>query len=171
MGIGAVGSLTVALVLSSRTKMSHTGPMIIFGGVMSGLSIAAFALTAQYVGSFALAMVLLLVMGVSNTMFTMLIQNALQLMVPDDMRGRVMGFYGMTYNIRPLGAMQAGALAAFIGVPFALAIGALTVTAFAIGPGLANRRLRNLDRYLQRDQEDPGASGAEQRAAAPTAHD
>ena len=158
MGIGAVGSLAVALALSSRNKLSHTGPLIVLGGVMSGLSTAAFALTALYVGSFVLAMVLMLAMGVFNTMFTTLIQNSLQLMVPDEMRGRVMGFYGMTYNIRPLGGMQAGALAAVIGAPFALAVGAFAVTLFALGPGLASRQLRNLDRLLY--PEEPAASAA-----------
>ena len=171
MGVGAVGSLAVAVVLSSRTKLSHTGPMIIFGGVMSGLSIAAFALTAKFVGSFYLAMVLMLVMGVFNTMFTTLIQNSLQLMVPDEMRGRVMGFYGMTYNIRPLGGMQAGAIASVLGTHWALAIGALTVSVFAMGAGLANRQLRNLDQLLQRGQGEPQASGTDQRLAAPTAND
>ncbi len=159
MGIGAVGSLAVALALSSRNKLSHTGPLIVISGAVSGLATAAFALTALYTGSFLLALAMMLLMGVFNTMFTTLIQNSLQLMVPDAMRGRVMGFYGMTYNIRPLGGMQAGAVAAVIGAPFALAAGALAVTLFALGPGLLSRRLRNLDGLLypeqSTDREEP----------------
>ena len=92
---------------------------------MSGVSLAAFALTSEYVGSFALAMVLMVVLGVFTTGFTTGTQSSLQMMVPDEFRGRVMGFYGMTYNLRPLGGVQASALASIgiLGAPFALAIG------------------------------------------------
>ena len=98
-------------------------------------------------------MFLMLVMGVFNTMFTTLIQNSMQLMVPDAMRGRVMGFYGMTYNIRPLGGMQTGAMAALIGAPFALSVGGLAVAVFALVAGLSSRRLRNLDRLINVESE------------------
>ena len=171
MGVGAVGSLAVALVLSLRDKLSNTGPLIVLGGVMGGLATVAFAITAQYVGSFALAMFLMLVMGVFNTMFTTLIQNSMQMMVPDDMRGRVMGFYGMTYNIRPLGGMQAGALAAWIGAPFALSAGALAVAFFAVFAGLTSRRLRNLDRLIYPEQTDGANEPASESPASAAARD
>ena len=166
MGVGAIGSLVVALTLSLRTKLSGTGPLIVLGGVMGGLATIAFGLTAQYVGSFALAMFLMLVMGVFNTMFTTLIQNSMQLMVPDAMRGRVMGFYGMTYNIRPLGGMQTGAMAALIGAPFALSVGGLAVAVFALVAGLSSRRLRNLDSLINLGSEgEKGLTETEQSAS------
>ena len=169
MGVGAIGSLVVALTLSLRTKLSGTGPLIVLGGVMGGLATIAFGLTAQYVGSFALAMALMLVMGVFNTMFTTLIQNSMQLMVPDAMRGRVMGFYGMTYNIRPLGGMQAGAMAALIGAPFALSIGGLAVAVFALVAGLSSRRLRNLDSLINLGSEGETNRTEPEQTATPTA--
>ncbi len=169
MGVGAIGSLVVALTLSLRTKLSGTGPLIVLGGVMGGLATIAFGLTAQYVGSFALAMALMLVMGVFNTMFTTLIQNSMQLMVPDAMRGRVMGFYGMTYNIRPLGGMQAGAMAALIGAPFALSIGGLAVAVFALVAGLSSRRLRNLDSLINLGSEGETNQTEPEQTATPTA--
>jgi MFS family permease len=82
------------------------------------------------------------------------IQSSLQMMVPDRMRGRVMGFYGMTWSIMPLGGLQAGALASigFIGAPFAVVIGGVAVAAFAIGPALLNRKVRNLGRELDQGE-------------------
>ena len=74
--------------------------------------------------------------------------SALQMMVPDRMRGRVMSIYGMTWSILPLGALQAGAIANFIGAPLALAIGGLAVTVFALGPAMVNNRIRNLSASL-----------------------
>ncbi len=173
MGVGAVGSLVVAVFLASRSKMSNKGIMIIVSGAMSGLSVAAFAMTAQWFHSLPLAMVLIVVVGVFNTGFTTLTQSSLQMMVPDDMRGRVMGFYGMTYNIRPLGGMLTGAAGAvsFIGVPIAIAVGGLAVAAFAMGPGMANRTLRNLDSLFRQPQEEADAAVVGQPESSPVAND
>jgi hypothetical protein len=98
------------------------------------------------------------------------IQTSLQMLVPDGMRGRVMGFYGMTWSIMPLGGMQAGALANFIGAPFAIAIGGLAVAAYALGPGLLNRQVRNLGTLL-RQAERAAASGEQGRRLSATAAD
>ena len=170
MGVGAVGSLVVTVFFASRSNLSNKGMLIIISGAMSGLSVAAFALTAQLFHNFILAMVLIVVVGVFNTGFTTLTQSSLQMMVPDEMRGRVMGFYGMTYNIRPMGGMLTGALASisFIGVPIAIAIGGAAVAAFAIGPGMANRTLRNLDALLSQRPEETSPTPQGQ-AAAPSA--
>ena len=65
-----------------------------------------------------------------------------------------MGFYGMTWSIMPLGGMQAGALASIITTPFAIAVGGLAVSAFAIGPALLNRGVRNLGSQLQPLESD-----------------
>jgi hypothetical protein len=65
-----------------------------------------------------------------------------------------MGFYGMTWSIMPLGGMQAGALAAFVGVPVAIAIGGALVSAFALGPALINRQVRNIGAILMQSERE-----------------
>jgi hypothetical protein len=79
------------------------------------------------------------------------------MLVPDAMRGRVMGFYGMTHNMTPLGGMLAGALASLVSAPLAIAVGGLAVTAFAIGPAMMNRQVRHLG-ILLRQAETAAAS-------------
>ena len=132
---------------------------------MSGVSVAAFALTSVWVGSFALALVLMFVMGVFNTMQNTVLQASMQILVPKHIRGRVMGLYGMTYNIRSLGGMQAGALAGLVTAPFAIAIGGLAVAVFAAGAALTNRDLRRLT-GLVRESESAFQSGAESKEPA-----
>ena len=66
--------------------------------------------------------------------------------------------YGMTWNIMPLGGMFAGALAVSIGAAWAVAIGGLAVSAFAIGPALLNGRIRNLGALLVPPESAPAAS-------------
>jgi MFS family permease len=160
MGMGGVGSLLTTLWLSSRSQVGSKGWLIIGGGVMSGLSIATLGLTSGFVRSFPLALAVMFVIGICNTTYTTSIQSTLQMLVPDRMRGRVMGFYGMTHNIMPLGGMLVGAMADLITAPFAIAIGGLAVAAFAIGPALSNGEGRDLSTRL-RQLETAAASGAQ----------
>ena len=148
MGMGGVGALLTTLWLSSRSQVGSKGWLIIGGGVMSGLSIAALGLTSAFVGSFRLALVIMFAIGMCNTTYAISIQSSLQMLVPDHMRGRVMGFYGMTHNLMPLGGMLTSVLAGLITVPFAIAVGGLAVAAFALGPAMTNRAVRNLGTLL-----------------------
>jgi MFS family permease len=88
-------------------------------------------------------------MGVTNSAYMISVMSSLQIMIPDHMRGRVMGLFGMTWSFMPLGGMQAGTVANFIGEPFAIAIGGILVAVFALGPALINRQVRNLGTLLR----------------------
>ena len=148
LGIGGAGALVTTLFLGARGSVPHRGLAIIGGAALFGLAVAAFALTAEYVGSLALAMALMFFMGIFNSLYMISIQSSLQIMVPDRMRGRVMGFYGMTWSIMPLGGMQASALTSLFTAPIAIAAGGLVVTLFALGPAAVNSTLRNLGSQL-----------------------
>ncbi len=154
MTVGGVGALGVTMLLSSAGNFHRKGLLIIGGGVAFGLSIVAFALTSRFVGSYPLALALMFVMGISSSTYMISIMSSLQLLVPDRMRGRVMGFYGMTWSIMPLGGMQAGAIATFVGVPVAIAIGGALVAAFSLGPALINRQVRNLGSILMQSERE-----------------
>jgi MFS family permease len=110
------------------------------------------------------------VIGICNTTYAISIQSSLQMLVPDHMRGRVMGFYGMTYNIMPVGGMLASALAGLITAPFAIAVGGVAVAAFALGPALMNRDIRNLGAFL-RQGDTAAASGTHRPWPAPSPAD
>ncbi|HSF32561.1 MAG TPA: MFS transporter, partial [Candidatus Tectomicrobia bacterium] len=115
----------------------------------------------------ALALALMFVIGICNITYTTSIQSSLQVLVPDRMRGRVMGFYGMTYNIMPLGGMLVGVLADLITAPFAIAIGGLAVTAFSAGPAMLKPEVRNLGVMLRQVATTP-ASNAERPRSSPS---
>ena len=172
MGVSGIGALITSLWLATRGGERPMRLLIIGGGIMSGVTVAAFGVTSEYPGYFWLAMVIMFAVGVFNTMFNTSSQTTLQLMVPDELRGRVMGFYGMTYNIRPLGGMQAGALASigFLGAPFAVAIGGIAVVIFAVGAAIFNRNVRNLDTLLTESIAPPRAE-AQREQASPSSAD
>jgi len=148
MSVSGVGALGTTIYLGSKGVTRKRGLILIGGAVVTGLSIAAFALTTEWFGSMTLALVLLFIFGVSTSTYMISIQSSLQMLVPNRLRGRVMGFYGMTWSIMPLGGMYAGVVAGFIGVPWAIAIGGLLVSGFAIGPALLNSNVRGIGTLL-----------------------
>jgi len=153
LSISGLGALLITLFLGSRSNLGYEGLRVIGGAVLFGITVAAFAVTSQFIGSFPLALTLMFIVGVCSSIYMIAIMTSLQLMVPDTMRGRVMGFYSMTWSILPLGGMQAGAIANAIGAHWALVIGGAAVVLFALGPALLNRRIRNLTSQVSQFKE------------------
>ena len=163
MSAGGVGALIATIYLAAKGNFKNRGFLLVGGAVMTGLFIGAFALSTDWVGSMPLAMALLFLFGISTSTYMISIQSSLQMLVPNHLRGRVMGFYGMTWSIMPLGGLYAGVIAALIGAPWAIAIGGLLVSGFAIGPALLNRDVRNIGAILARQTD--AALTPPQRAA------
>jgi MFS family permease len=115
------GALVAGMALAAGRVRVPRGRLIIGAAVAFALSLMGFALSPWY----PLSLVLLAMVG-----FTMILNSAsvnalLQSKVPDHLRGRVMSVYVFMFlGMSPLGAMQAGALARWIGAPYALACGA-----------------------------------------------
>ena len=154
MGVGGVGAFAIPLLLGRIPNLRHRGMMIVLGSAVFGLALASLAVTSKELGNYPLAVLLMFVMGAFSSVYMISIMSSLQLMVPDHMRGRVMGFYGMTWSIMPLGAMYTGALAKVFadggeGVPIAVAIGGILLSVFAIGPVLMSKKIRNLDAIIE----------------------
>ncbi|MCE2469423.1 MAG: MFS transporter [Dehalococcoidia bacterium] len=151
---GGAGALSVTLVVGTRRRVRAPAAMIIGGATLYGLLLAAFALTAEWVGSYPLALVLVLAMGVTQSAYMITIMSSLMMATPDHMRGRVLGVFGITYAMLPLSGLQAGILAEFIGVPMALAIGGFIVSFIAVAFAAANPKIR----ALGRQQPEPQAA-------------
>ncbi len=56
----------------------------------------------------------------------------LQTTVPEEMRGRMIGAYVLTWGLMPAGSLQAGTVAALAGAPVAGAAGSLVLVLFAL---------------------------------------
>ena len=145
LSVSGIGSLSTTLLIGTLGMPRRVGMAIAGGAVIYGLAICAFALSSEYLGSYPLAIGIMIVLGAVNSMYMVSIMSTLQLMTPDHMRGRVMGFYGMTWSIYPLGGMQSSAVAYAIGAPLAATVGGAAVALFAFGPALLNARIRGLN--------------------------
>jgi predicted MFS family arabinose efflux permease len=137
IGIGSVAGLLLASVLSNYERR---GLLILAGAVIYGLSLIAFSLLDTYVA----ALVALFFVGATSQIYMNAIQTAIQLRVPDQLRGRVMGIYTMTYNMGPLGAVQAGIVAASFGAPASVQVGGMAIILFAILIATMSPRIRKL---------------------------
>jgi predicted MFS family arabinose efflux permease len=137
IGVGSVAGLVLASALSNYERR---GLVILGGAVIYGLSLIAFSLIDRY----AAALFALFFVGATSQIYMNAIQTAIQLRVPDQLRGRVMGIYTMTYNMGPLGAVQAGIVAASFGPPASVQVGGVAIILLAVLIATMSPRIRKL---------------------------
>lgn len=93
---------------------------------------------------FAVALVAAGCIGVFDAVATTLRQAAVQLDTPDGLRGRVTAAYQMVSRGGPsLGSAQMGALAASLGAPLALTLGASVTLAYAVWLSVTGRTVKD----------------------------
>jgi MFS family permease len=126
VGIGAlVGSLTVA----SLSRWKSKGVQLTVGSLAFPLALLVFAATRSY---------LLALLCLAGAGMAFVIQNAtgntmMQLLAPDQLRGRVMSVYTLFFfGSTPVGAMFAGAVAQRWNPTAAIVLGASVTLAFAL---------------------------------------
>jgi MFS family permease len=135
-----VGSVLGMLAVGFLGDMEKKGVLLIAGATAYGALLILFALCTFY----PLSLVLMFFTGGFSSVYMITLQTTLQLRVPDELRGRVMGVFGMTHNIGPLGALQAGVIADQFGAPVAVAISGGAIMSFALGVALARSEVRQL---------------------------
>jgi MFS-type transporter involved in bile tolerance (Atg22 family) len=80
-----------------------------------------------------LSTVLLLIVGISFVWQNALANTLLQLVTPDQVRGRVMSLYSLTFQgMMRVGGLQAGFVADRIGAPLSVGIGAAVSLAYGL---------------------------------------
>ena len=136
-GVGAIlGTLSIIKIGAGR----HRGLVILAGAAAFGLCVAAFAASKVM----PLSMATLFLAGFSSGIYLNVGMTALQMQVPDELRGRVMGIWSMTWFLASVGGFFAGVAADIIGVPVTVAVGGLSVTGFALLLFVLSSELRRL---------------------------
>lgn len=115
------GALVAGMALASGRLRMARGRLILGAATCFALGLIAFAQSRSY----ALSLVLLALTGFSMILNNASVNALLQSRVPDRLRGRVMSVYVFMFiGMTPLGALQAGAVARWLGAPAALTVGA-----------------------------------------------
>ena len=130
-GVG-LGAAAAALGMAGLGARARTARLAIGSSVLFGAALAGAAFAPEYWSALALLTLtgrLMALNGIAaNTM--------LQLQAPDQLRGRVMGFYSFTVlGMAPLGSLQAGWVSEHFGVRASLALGGIACTAVGLGIG------------------------------------
>jgi MFS family permease len=137
MSASGTGAFVGALVVATYGHL-FTPRKLALGGVwLFSAALLALSLTQ----SFYLALVSLLFSGFGMLLFFSTSNTVLQTIVPDEMRGRVMGVWSLVFGAMiPLGSLEAGALAHWLGTPFAVRFGAIVCAVSALITLFAIRR-------------------------------
>jgi MFS family permease len=163
MGAAGVGALLGALTLAMRSGVKGLGRWVARCCAGFGASLILFALSRWFWAS-----VLLLVPAGYFVMLQMASSNTLiQVMVPDELRGRTMAIYSMMFmGMAPLGSLLGGTLADHFGAPAAVGIGGLAALLGAWWFGLQLPKIRIEAQQLIMAQAMTGGESAEEMIAA-----
>jgi MFS family permease len=127
VGIGAAGAAFFLAGFGNRIRQSR---LVLGSSSLFGLMLTAASLAPEFWSALALFTATGCVMALSGiTANTML-----QTLAPDELRGRVMGFYSfLVLGLAPFGSFQAGWVAEHFGVRAAFALGGLVCLLVAGG--------------------------------------
>jgi MFS family permease len=137
-----LGALIAALGIASYAGRGGRGRILLVGSLAFPLMLVLFSFTR------VLPLSLLVLVGVGAAMILVnnLCNSLVQTLVPDALRGRVMGLYMLVFfGFTPLGALLAGTAAEHLGEHLTVALGAAAAFACMAAIALAVPRLRRLE--------------------------
>lgn len=128
--VTAVGSLTGALFVSILGN-SQRKSLIQFA---SAFVQAILLITFAYSINFTFSLATLALVGFLSMVFQTINNTILQLIAPEDLRGRIMSARIVVMGLMPVGMIPMGFLAEAMGAPFTVALGAVlfSLSVFAI---------------------------------------
>ena len=141
MGAAGGGAFLASLLVAYLGDFRRKGWFVVGGAILFGICITGFAVSSRLTLSllflFGLGFALVCSIAITNTL--------LQKLVTDQMRGRVMSMFLLSFmGTMPIGNILAGTASNHFGPQHTLAVGGSVVTMVGIGVLIFNRRLREL---------------------------
>ena len=142
-GVGGVlGSMYVAWRAEARRRARRMlRSMLGFGGFLILFAICPW---------FLAALPLILFANVFASVYGTLNNTAIQLLIPDRVRGRISSFLMMSFSMPLLGTLPMSAVAEVWGAPAAVLLAAALATAIAVVFYVASPALRDMDAAVRR---------------------
>jgi MFS family permease len=138
----ALGSICVAIWLTRHPLQRNAGRILLFAVAGFGLCTIAFALSRNY----WLSVALLVAYGMCDGVSVVLRSTILQLVTPDDMRGRVSSINSIFISSsNELGAFYDGTMARLLGLVPAVMLGGFVTLGVVGATARLAPRLRRLD--------------------------
>ena len=144
-----LGSVAGNFFISHFQQSRRLGILMLSCAALVPFSLVGFSLVAgtlaNVAGTFWLACFLVVLASALSSVFLVSSMTILQLKVPDNLRGRVMGIHSITFSMIALGGLVAGALATIFSAPVAVVIGAVVVLLSVIWVTIRQEEIINLD--------------------------
>lgn len=138
MAAPGAGSLAGAFVIMSLGDVRHKGLLVVVGILSYCGALVALAVSPWFLLSIGATFLL----GAFDSLQATPRNVVIQMITPDELRGRVSAFHGMlTAGVPHLGMGYTGGLAALLGAPLALIGGAAVCAAVVLGLTAARRDL------------------------------
>ena len=141
MGMAGAGALFGALFLAYLGDFRHKGWFVLGGDLGFALCLIVFSLSRNL----TVSLIFLFLLGFAIVSSVAVTNTLLQKLVTDEMRGRVMSMFMLSFiGAMPIGNLIAGAASHRFGVPHTLAAGGLIIAVFATIVTLRSPSLREL---------------------------
>lgn len=138
VGVGSIiGALWVA-----NLRSGNRGTWLLVANIIGSVGLAFFAFS----GAYWISLILVLLIGASNSIRLALANSLTQLSTSDEYHGRVMSVFNLLFNgMSRVGALVIGGLAEFITVPWALGSSALVSVVISMTLFLGMPYVRDLE--------------------------
>ena len=141
MSAAGGGALIGSIFISTLGNFKHKGLLLLIGGIIFGTFLVFFAQS----GSIKMACLFLLFSNAGGSTLYTLTSTLIMSNTPEELVGRVMSLYMITWGLMPLGVLPAGALAEAFGAPAVVTGGGLILLVFMLGLTLSQPKLRKLE--------------------------
>jgi MFS family permease len=136
MGLGAVVG---AFIVASLPGGARRGWMLTLGN----LCFPFFLLIFVNLTSIVVSLAVIFLVGLCNVLQNSMINTLIQVMAPDQLRGRVMSLYSLiSQGMTRLGGLQAGLSADRIGAPCSVGLGAIFSLVYGLFIALRYKKIR-----------------------------
>lgn len=140
----SVGAVLAGSIMAWRRDLGRQGPVLLVSVAVYGLATALLGLSTVFVASY----LCLALAGAADTVSTVIRGSIRQLVTPDHLRGRMTSVNMMFFMGGPqLGELEAGLVAAVLGVPFAIFSGGVATVALTAWVASRYSVLRGYDRH------------------------
>lgn len=147
LSVGGLGAIMGTVVSGALQHSHHLGRAMLGGAFMFCVLLcvfAGFALTG-WAFAFPLALASLLMATFFASIFLVTSTTVMQLAVPDQLRGRVMGLHAVSYNLSTLGGLLAGYIASLTNPALAVIVNTSVFVAFLLWVVATQKPVRDID--------------------------
>lgn len=147
LSITGVGAVIGTVISGSLQKSPRLGLLMLLSALTFCVFVYLFALVCWLgiSGAFYFALAMLFSASIFSSIFMVTTTTILQLEVPDQLRGRVMGFHGISYNLFPMGALLAGTIAEASNPSVGISVSTTVFVAFLLWVLVTQPDARKID--------------------------